>query len=106
MSLGESMVTYSAPAKIYLFGEHAVVYNKHAVAVAVNLRTRVSLRRSDRFIYQTDGDTRYIEGALGIFSSLKEVPGLELRVESDIPIGAGLGSVSYTHLTLPTTPSV
>ncbi|OFV66847.1 MAG: mevalonate kinase [Candidatus Syntrophoarchaeum butanivorans] len=90
--MGESMVTYSAPAKIYLFGEHAVVYNKHAVAVAVNLRTRVSLRRSDRFIYQTDGDTRYIEGALGIFSSLKKIPGLELRVESDIPIGAGLGS--------------
>jgi len=66
-SLGEckSMVVYSAPAKIYLFGEHA---------------------------YHTAADTRYIKEAVKVFSAIKDVKGVEIDVKSDIPIGAGLGS--------------
>ncbi|MHC1595989.1 MAG: mevalonate kinase [Candidatus Syntropharchaeales archaeon] len=87
------MVVYSAPAKIYLFGEHAVVYGKHAVAVAVDLRTRVELfERSDSSIYHTAADTRYIKEAVKVFSAIKDVKGVEIDVKSDIPIGAGLGS--------------
>ena len=39
-----NMVSCSAPGKIYLFGEHAVVYGETAIACAVELRTRVQGR--------------------------------------------------------------
>ena len=35
-------VTTSAPGKVILFGEHSVVYDKPAVAAAINLRTTVT----------------------------------------------------------------
>ncbi|OFV67442.1 MAG: mevalonate kinase [Candidatus Syntrophoarchaeum caldarius] len=86
------VVVYSAPAKVYLSGEHAVVYNKRAVAVGIDLRTTVRLERSDNFHYQTNADTRYLEEAVNAFSSIKAVDGVEIKVESEIPVGAGLGS--------------
>jgi mevalonate kinase len=43
------MITTSAPSKIILFGEHAVVYGEPAIAVALNLRTRVKIQRGEEF---------------------------------------------------------
>nr|QNO47129.1 mevalonate kinase [Methanosarcinales archaeon ANME-2c ERB4] len=40
--------THSAPGKIYLFGEHAVVYGKRAIASAINLRTTVAVAESNQ----------------------------------------------------------
>ncbi|HNS26349.1 MAG TPA: mevalonate kinase, partial [Methanobacteriaceae archaeon] len=34
-----------APGKIILFGEHAVVFGKPALAMAVNCQARVEIRR-------------------------------------------------------------
>jgi len=35
----------SAPGKIILFGEHAVVYGRHALVSAINKRCRVKVKR-------------------------------------------------------------
>lgn len=42
------MIITSAPGKIILFGERAVVYNKLAISCAVNLRTKVNIKESKR----------------------------------------------------------
>jgi mevalonate kinase len=47
------MISCSAPGKIYLFGEHAVVYGETAIACAVELRTRVRAELSDSIIIQS-----------------------------------------------------
>ncbi len=41
------MVTASAPGKVYLFGEHAVVYGEPAVPCAIERRARVTVERRD-----------------------------------------------------------
>ena len=45
-------VTVSAPGKLMLFGDHAVVYGKPCIVAAVNSRMRVSIavREDDRIL--------------------------------------------------------
>jgi mevalonate kinase len=107
-------ITASAPGKVILFGEHAVVLGKPAIAVAVDRRVKVTIRKGKEpnhikvtipsldvegtinphgiIANEGHGETgilHYIKGALqktGIEG------GLELEVSLDIPVGAGLGS--------------
>ncbi|RLI78998.1 mevalonate kinase [Archaeoglobales archaeon] len=90
----------SAPAKIILFGEHAVVYRKHALVTAVNLRCFADVKRSSDFkiisplgITKLDFETHpWISYAIKNFSNIKPINGVEVRIESQIPIASGLGS--------------
>ena len=50
------MVVSSAPGKIYLFGEHAVVYGEPAVPCAIDLRARVTVERNDGGLRVHAGD--------------------------------------------------
>lgn len=119
------MVTSSAPGKVYLFGEHAVVYGEPAVPCAIDMRATVEVtaRSDDSLRVQArdlslDGFTveysggvgsvsdievssdlveaaiRYVDEAIQRAKQLGEAPdaGFEVSIESDIPLGAGLGS--------------
>lgn len=115
-------VTASAPGKAILFGEHAVVYGKPAIAVAVNRRAYVTLKkREDKRIHVKINDLNlsgFIDPENGevqvedldekaevkekgildyILSAVLKVQngfdqGMNIEVDLDIPIGAGLGS--------------
>ncbi|WP_458187362.1 mevalonate kinase [Haladaptatus sp. NG-WS-4] len=119
------MTTSSAPGKVYLFGEHAVVYGEPAVPCAIERRATVTVesREDDRlrvhakdlsidgFTVEYSGGTDetpdvdvseslvragvgYIDAAIEQAREAANTPdaGFDITVESDIPLGAGLGS--------------
>ncbi|WP_292468453.1 mevalonate kinase [Methanolobus sp.] len=94
------MITCSAPGKIYLFGEHAVVYGESAICCAVELRTKVHVEKSnDILIESTLGTTGidyeihpYVSYAIEKMQRLTDITGVRIRIESEIPVGSGLGS--------------
>ncbi len=94
------MISCSAPGKIYLFGEHAVVYGETAIACAVELRTRVRAEFHDSIIIQSQiGRTGidfqkhpYISTVIEKMKEITPIKGVFLEVDSDIPVGSGLGS--------------
>lgn len=94
------MISCSAPGKIYLFGEHAVVYGETAIGCAVELRTRVRAELSDSIIIQSEiGRTGidfekhpYISAAIEKIKEIVPIAGVLLKVDSEIPVGSGLSS--------------
>ncbi|AHF99718.1 mevalonate kinase [Halostagnicola larsenii XH-48] len=119
------MALSSAPGKVYLFGEHAVVYGEPAVPCAIEQRARVGVERRDDekirveaedlsldgFTVEYGGRTEdepdidvsesllaaatgYVDEAISQVRSVtgEEDVGFDVTIESDIPLGAGLGS--------------
>jgi mevalonate kinase len=92
------MTTCSAPAKVYLFGEHAVVYGESAVACAVELRTYVTVEPAASMKVTSEGVRLKVEHHPYIFETLKcfrelvDLPDVSISIVSDVPRGAGIGS--------------
>ena len=92
-------VTVSAPAKIHLSGEHAVVYGNPAVLVSTSNRLYVSLS-SDALVKFTSVSSfrkndLYINRIIEIFETNYDIrieDALHIAIVSDIPVGAGMGS--------------
>ena len=103
------MLTVSAPGKVILFGEHAVVYGEPALVGAIERRVRVSIRELDEKVVRVlsdrgggsftfeelheGGALRYVKRAVSIaFEEAGEKAGVELRISSELPPASGLGS--------------
>ena len=101
----------SAPAKIILFGEHFVVHGTKAILAAIDKRVTVTTTFTENKTIKINSELGTIE--VQISSSHEEVKnefrpfvylankinnpvvsGLEITIDSDIPIGVGLGSSS------------
>lgn len=87
------MVAASAPGKLILFGEHAVVFGEPALSTAINLRAEVYARPHEEWLADgrslDDPKYRYVKTAVGRVWSGGP---LWLEVRSMIPVGSGLGS--------------
>ena len=117
MNLEKSFAETSAPAKIILFGEHFVVYNKPAILASVTKRIKVgahlnnsktiniksdlgieaSYKESDFNIIKGANDSQTIlyplyESARSVLSERHQILGLDIFVNSEIPYSLGLGS--------------
>jgi len=101
----------SAPGKVILFGEHFVVYGVKAILCAINKRVTVTAEKIKEEKISIKSDIGDLELELNkpiseINSPLKpfyylankmiqnQSTGIEIKIESDIPLGAGLGSSS------------
>ena len=103
----------SAPAKIILFGEHFVVHGTKAILAAIDKRVTVTSTFTENKTIKVNSQLGTIEVPISyshegvksefrpfvylankIINSDQNANGLEITIDSDIPIGVGLGSSS------------
>jgi mevalonate kinase len=111
-------ITFSAPGKIIIFGEHAVVYGYPAIAAAIDLRARCSISTTSRRINYISTPDLFPNEAFhlnrNVPPSLKALEylvnyiveerdfqkGIEIQITSKIPPSAGLGSSAAVMVSL------
>lgn len=92
------MVTVSAPAKVHLMGEHAVVHGKPALLAAINRRLTVTIEEGhDGIVIDTKEPILrdFILYALDVVKkeyTVASLPPLVIHISSPFPYGYHLGS--------------
>ena len=103
----------SAPGKIILFGEHFVVHGTKAILAAIDKRVTVTTTFTENKTIKVNSELGTLEVPISssheevknefrpfvylankMINSNQNVNGLEIAIDSDIPIGVGLGSSS------------
>ena len=103
----------SAPGKIILFGEHFVVHGTKAILAAIDKRVTVTSTFTENKTIKVNSQLGTLEVPMlssheemksefrpfvylvnKMINSHQDVNGLEITIDSDIPIGVGLGSSS------------
>jgi mevalonate kinase len=103
----------SAPGKIILFGEHFVVHGTKAILAAIDKRVTITSSFTEEKIVKVNSQLGtivepvpssldevksefrpFVYLANKMINSNQNVNGLEITIDSDIPIGVGLGSSS------------
>jgi mevalonate kinase len=101
----------SAPGKVILFGEHFVVYGVKAILCSINKRVTVTAEKTNerkisinskigKLVLEPDKSILEINSPLKPFYYLaskaieNQNTGIEIQIDSEIPLGVGLGSSS------------
>lgn len=90
MVLKSNHISVSVPAKIHLIGEHAVVYGKPALLNSVELRVKVTISSSSQSCRLKIA--KIIEPIIKKECQIEKIPKYQLVIDSQIPVGCGLGS--------------
>ena len=93
----KKIITYSAPAKVILSGEHAVIFNKPALALALALRLNFSLlnagskrKNNTNIDFISKTVKNYLKSQKKKILSNRDL--YQYVIKSSIPIKRGLGS--------------
>lgn len=111
LSTNEAEVTADAPGRVNLLGEHTDYNDGFVLPVAIAQRTRVTLRRNGgthftvraeeldetvRFVLErppAEHFATYVYGCLVLARDEgADIPGLDITVSSEVPMGVGLSS--------------
>lgn len=92
-------ISVSAPGKLMLFGEHAVVYDRPCLVTAVSSRMKTTIKKTTGQSFKIEApqvkDVRFVEETVRTFQKRFGLGnGLAIKTESDFSCQYGFGSSS------------